>query len=480
MTWALRLGLTRSDAALVAVGIVGTLLVAAATTVLGDLVPLALLVGVVVFGLVVAAFVSVPHVALAAVVPLYALLPAVRILAVPWLGPLKDVVALAAIAAAGITMVGAVRGGRRIGADFWILALVAFLIGLYVANLGGGERDLAWAHGVRLVAEPLLLLLVGLTLKDPRRTLTWAMRSLIVTAVVVALVGLLQQVAGPERLVDLGYEWNRHVRTINGHLRSFGTLDEPFTYAAFLMFGLTAVVMWMRPGVLASLAGTMIVTGLVFSLVRSSLGVALGIVALWLGRQGRHVLAIFLLAVVVAGAFVFVASQDATEQRTVQGGQNVFLTVNGRTAAWRVVFEDPWDAPLGKGVGQVGTAADRATFNITRTKQEAANADGTVIVDSGYFASVADVGVVGLAALLLLFGRVFALGWRGVKRGQSAGWLAMSFTLVLLLDAVTRESFTGFPTGFLGLLLIGVALAASREELEETGGPVRRFRPRRA
>ncbi len=468
MIWALRLGITRSDAALVAVGVVGTLLVAAATMVLGDLLPLVLLVGIALFGLVVAAFVSVPHVALAAVVPLYALLPALKTLAVPWIGPLKDVIALAAITAAGVTMVGAVRGGRRIGADFWILALVGFLIGLYIVNLGGGRHDLAWAHGVRLVAEPLLLLLVGLTLKDPRRTLAWAMRSLICTAAVVALVGLLQQVAGPERLVELGYEWNRHVRTIDGHLRSFGTLDEPFTYAAFLMFGLTAVVMWMRPGVLASLAGTAIALGLVFSVVRSSLGVALGIIALWLGRQGRQVLAVFLLAVVVAGAFVFVASQEATEQRTIQSGQNVFLTVNGRTSAWRVVFEDAWDAPLGKGVGEVGTAADRATFDITRTKQEAAKANGVVIVDSGYFASVADVGVVGLTALLLLFGRLFALGWRGVKRGQSAGWLAMSFTLVLLLDAVTRESFTGFPTAFLGLLLTGVALAASREELETT------------
>ena len=36
------------------------------------------------------------------------------------------------------------------------------------------------------------------------------------------------------------------------------------------------------------------------------------------------------------------------------------------------------------------------------------------------------------------------------------GWLA-----VLLLDAVTRASFSGFPTGFLGMLLIGLGIAAS-------------------
>jgi hypothetical protein len=31
----------------------------------------------------------------------------------------------------------------------------------------------------------------------------------------------------------------------------------------------------------------------------------------------------------------------------------------------------------------------------------------------------------------------------------------------MLLDALTRASFTGFPTAFLGLLLVGIALAAA-------------------
>ena len=34
----------------------------------------------------------------------------------------------------------------------------------------------------------------------------------------------------------------------------------------------------------------------------------------------------------------------------------------------------------------------------------------------------------------------------------------------MLLDAVTRASFTGFPTAFLGLLLVGIALAAADED----------------
>jgi hypothetical protein len=44
--------------------------------------------------------------------------------------------------------------------------------------------------------------------------------------------------------------------------------------------------------------------------------------------------------------------------------------------------------------------------------------------------------------------------------------VALAFLAALLLDALTRASFTGFPTAFLGLLLIGIALAAAREEGE--------------
>jgi hypothetical protein len=33
----------------------------------------------------------------------------------------------------------------------------------------------------------------------------------------------------------------------------------------------------------------------------------------------------------------------------------------------------------------------------------------------------------------------------------------------LMLDALTRSSFTGFPSAFLGMLLLGLALAAAQE-----------------
>ena len=480
MTWALRLGVTRSDAGLLALGALAMALTLAASTYVGDVLSLALLVALALFGLVVVAFVAVPHIALAATIPLFALLPAAKVLVVPWIGPLKDLVAVAAIAAAALTVVQAARGGQRIPGDFWIVALFMFLFALYLLNMGGGlERDWAWAHGVRLVCEPILLLLVGLTLKDPRRTLRWAMAALVATATGVALVGLAQQLVGPNWLVGFGYEWNLHVRTIEGRLRSFGTLDEPFAYAAFLLFGLCAVLMWMRPGKLAYAAGTIISAGLLLSFVRSAFVIAVGIFALWLARHGRTVTAMFLLALVLVATLTFVVSSEATERRVVQGGPSQFLTLNGRTEAWRVVFDEPGEIPLGKGVGEVGTAADRATFKVTRTREQAERGSKTVVVDSGYFAAVADIGVVGLAALLLLLGRVALLAKRGIDAGRREGWLAATLVMTLALDAVTRESFTGFPTAFLGFLFIGLALAAAREPEAAASGE-RAEKPRSA
>ena len=84
-------------------------------------------------------------------------------------------------------------------------------------------------------------------------------------------------------------------------------------------------------------------------------------------------------------------------------------------------------------------------------------------MDSGYLATIADVGLVGVAVLLGLFGRLFTLGAAGMRRGHRASWLAVALLIVLMLDAVTRSSFTGFPTAFLGLLIVGIALAASAE-----------------
>ena len=92
------------------------------------------------------------------------------------------------------------------------------------------------------------------------------------------------------------------LRTVGGHLRSFGTLDEPFAYAAFLLLALATVLFWMPPGRWAVLAGLVIGVGLMVSFVRGALIVSVALVALWLVRRRQAVVGLAVLTVAVLSA----------------------------------------------------------------------------------------------------------------------------------------------------------------------------------
>jgi hypothetical protein len=392
-------------------------------------------------------------------------LPAIKVLAFPSLGPLKDVTTLAAITALLVLVVQRAGEGHAQRGDFWAAALVVFLVGLYLVNLGGSlERDVAWFHGVRLVSQPLLLLLVAMVLPHARRTLRWAMASLVATAVFVALVGVAQQAIGEDRLIEMGYSYTLQIRFIGDRLRSFGTMDESFAYAGFLLLAIAALLFWVRRSVPIYLVGGVLLVGLLFAYVRTSILILLALLGLWLARSHRPTVAAFLLLVAfTVGVAILVWSSSGTESRTVRAGPSLFLTINGRTEGWRLVLESPKTWFVGKGVGEIGTAAERATYSVSRRERDI---DDASAVDSGYLALVADVGFIGLIAFLALVARLYSLARVAASRGLAGGWLAAGFLTVILLDAVTRDSFTGFPTAFLGLFLVGLALAAAREEID--------------
>ena len=85
-------------------------------------------------------------------------------------------------------------------------------------------------------------------------------------------------------------------------------------------------------------------------------------------------------------------------------------------------------------------------------------------VDSGYFATIADVGFIGLVVLLALFGRLVALARRRDRRaGTRAGWVA----LALLAACSARRGHPGvvhtaFRPRSSACCWSGVALAARR------------------
>jgi hypothetical protein len=477
-----RLGLATADLPALAAGTLAIGLLALLSLRVGHTLSLGFLVVVGLFALFVTAFVVVPHIAVAVMIPVFALLPTLKVLAFPWLGPLKDLITVAAIAAAGLLLVQRGNLGQRLRGDPWVYALAGALIALYFVNLGGSlERDAGWLHGTRLTVLPLLLLLAGMTLGS-RRTLRWAVASLVATAVFVAGVGLLQQAVGADRLFELGYEWDLHIRTFDGRLRSFGTLDDPFAYSALLMFGFASVLMWLRRTPLAFAAGGIIVAGLAVSYVRSAMIIAFTLLGVWLARKRQTTGSVFLLAfAAVVSAIVLGRSAEATEGRTVRAGPSFFLTVNGRTDTWSTVGDQPGSIPFGRGVGEVGTAADRATYQVSRSADEAREAEGAV-VDSGYLAVVLDIGLIGLALLLAIYGRLVAVSLRAERAGSRAAALALGLLAIMILDPLARESLTGFPTAFFGWLLIGLATSAALEDTEaaDQRAEARNYNPRPA
>jgi hypothetical protein len=318
------------------------------------------------------------------------------------------------------------------------------------------------------MSEPLILLLAGLLLPGPRRTLSWAATSLVATGCAVAAYGLFQQVAGPGWLLDVGYSFNQHVDMLHELLRSFGTLDDAFAYAFVLFLALVTTVFWMRRRALAWACGLLIAAGIAVSFVQTAVVVASALLALWLIRSGRTAAGVMIFAAALVSGVVLAvaAAPTAVESKTVQAGPSTYLTLNGRTTVWATIFDDHTKIPLGQGVGTVGRASLRAQIGITDVSGSAGHSRrGQIAVDSGYFAAVADVGVVGLAILLLLYGRIFVLARQATRLpGDVAGWLCLGYLTVVMLDALTRDSFTGFPTAYLAFLLIGLALAVGREE----------------
>lgn len=454
-----RLLLPRAELLVPASGAAATLFAAYLSVRMGAQIGFGLVLGVALFVGSLIGFRVVPHLMVAAMIPLFALIPALKLFVSPQIGPVKDLLSIAAILAAALHVLERPPGRRRVF-DNRLLLGVGFLLGLYFVNVGGSGHGIAWAQGVRLTGEPVLLLVAGLTLPNPRRTLRYAMLALIATACFEASYGLLQQAVGPWRLQSYGYSFAAQLRTYNGRLRSFGTMDDSFAYAAFLLFGLVGVLFWMRRGALALGCGALIVAGLGVSYVRTAALIIVAVFGLWIGRKGYTTSALYVVLAAVAASGAILVTSAGGSVTTSYESRTSSLTLNGRTSAWKAALGSPRSWPFGQGVGKVGTAAERATYSLTPGAHHEAP---TRAVDSGYLAAVADVGLIGLAVLLVVLGRLLALAGSAIRRGRDAGWIALGLLVVMMLDAVTRASFTGFPTAFLGLPLVGIALAAAAQ-----------------
>jgi hypothetical protein len=423
--------------------------------------------GVLVGAVCITAFWRVPHVAFAALAVFLMVQPTLRFFVSEQFGPAKDVAIIAA--AMGTVLARTVQRRRDVPPmDAWLVSGIAVFLALYVADPAGAHGD-EWAFGVRLVLEAFGLFLMGMAAPDPRRSWRYLAVGIVVSTSLIAVWGLGQQLIGYVRLVeDFGYTYGAEVRqTATGQFRSFGTLDDPFSFATLLLLGL-AVATLARPTRWWGLAAAIIVAGVLASFVRTGLVilVLLGAIALVQRRELPSAFGFLSAAFLAAGLLLVLFPQTSP---SFGGTREFVLTLNGRTEGWAAVIRAPGELLAGRGVGVIGSGAARAANDPDERREGAAPVLPTqqfqqYNIDSSFFATVADVGLIGFALLLALFARTAVLARRAMSRGSPTSWVVVGAGAVILTDGLTRASLTSFPVGFIAMLVLGTALAAALAE----------------
>ena len=460
---------------------------AAAAASIGLLLTLGAVAAVAVFVAMAIAFRRAPQAMAVAIVFGFALQPTLVFYLSDAFGPAKDAIVLAGmlsllVAAIFGSSAGSSAGSssvERHGYDAWLVGAIVVLLGMYLLN-PAGEHGAAWSDAARLTIEAFGLFLVGYLGPDTQRTWRWAVGALVCVALLNVVVGVAQQAIGVERLVhQFGYQFGNEVRTTaGGSFRSFGTLDDPFNYAALLALALVCATFELRRRWAVSIAALLAV-GIAISFVRTEIVLMAVIAALALVRVRRLPSAVgLLLAVLVAAVGLLALSPQPALSPTSNG--SVLSTLNGRTTGWSELLSDPSDLLAGRGVGAVGTGLSRSgtagiyqpgRFTAGETAEAAQEGD-LRNVDSTYLATLADVGLLGLVLMTAILGRMLVLMRPGRPGVRGAMWTSVGLWLVAVLDAVTRSSLTAFPYGFIALYLLGLSLARREAELggEESDG----------
>ena len=271
---------------------------------------------------------------------------------------------------------------------------------------------------------------------------------LMVTGLITALIGLLQQVMGPGALNQLGYEYNSTIRFAGGRLRSFSSFNQPFGFGFYLMLVILigipqAVSDPRRPrNQLFLVSLPFLVLGILTTIVRAAwLGLAVGLAYLGAGRY-RVLLMVIPLALVA----ILLAPRD-----TLAPALSTHSSED-RLAGWQQNAAAIRDAPLGNGIGATGSAAEKVA-------KLTAGGD-TYQPDNFYFKTVYELGPVGLWLLVLLLVAAFlstrAAARRLSGRDAALGWGVAAAILAAAVASLAATYFEIFPMDLLFWLLLAV------------------------
>jgi hypothetical protein len=289
-----------------------------------------------------------------------------------------------------------------------------------------------------------------------------------------AIFAWVQQFAGENALVYVwGYQFGAQVRlTSSGGLRTSGTFADPFQLAALAILALCVAAFLARPGAAVTLViGAIAIVGA--TSVRTAFVLIAVIVVLYALRRGWYLPTSAVTAVLVAVG-LFAGLSISTSLYPGGPSTPLLLGLNGRTTAWHLAASDPKSLLVGNGVGALGSGYGRAAdglttraaaFDPTRSPT-ALFAGDRAFLDSAYVQVQSDVGIAGVAALLMWIIGMLAKLRRPLSLVEGpaefgARWTAIAVLAVSSVDWIGRTQLASYTTGFLTLYILGVVVAAA-------------------
>jgi O-antigen ligase len=399
---------------------------------------------------------------LAALTPLNGLLPIVPVSVPPWW---KEALLL-------VTLASAAYGARhrmpaRLNVPWWPAMAAIFVFGSVSAVLAFGTMG---AIPMKITFCYLLVVVVlwlaPFTPSDRDRLVTIVMA----VGTLNAVYGVVQQFLGTDRLINLGYQYGLEIRSTGDMLRSFGTFNQPFGYALFLMLTIliglavaladprrrrSQVFFWLLPFLLV---------GMIVSVVRASyLGLVLGMVFMGVLRYRKALAALGAVLLAVVPAALLLLPRGTLS--TVLSGDSLATRADGWGVTWALIVQHP----LGAGLGSAGSAAQKIVTDALQLPDTlASRIDGATAYSLGlpyqpdnyYIKLLVELGPIGLWLFVMFLAAALLSTTKVAQFALTDADSALAVGVGAVLVAAAAASFVStyleiFPMDFYTWLLLG-------------------------
>lgn len=244
-----------------------------------------------------------------------------------------------------------------------------------------------------------------------------------------------------------------------GHIRSFSTLNSPFTFAITLAVGLMFALAMRRRFLFMTLYVLPLVIALALTFVRSAwLSLVIGLIVYAAAGKGKAAgKTVAIILVCLAGLMVVGSSNPTTkaftDRVTSLGDTGEDRSANERLETTNRLLPQSISQPLGAGLGQAGLAAGLSE-----------SGEGKVVeVDNGYLALLYQSGPLAFLCLLFALGACVGAAIKMVGRAPPDQRQYRAVVLGILVMLMVAESSADVLFGLPGVIfwyLGGVSIAS--------------------